>query len=88
MEELIFDFLKNNEFFPFSILYFTIKDIELLKISFYRKADLNKLEELLDYHYSSDRSGLIEFERTNTVLIKGSIFSKLINLVSKWKSNE
>ena len=88
MEELIFDFLKDNGLFPFSVLYFTIKNVELLKISFYGEPDLDKLEELLDYHYSSDKSGLIEFERTHTVLIKGSILSRLINLVSKWKSNE
>lgn len=86
MEELIFDYLKNTGLNPFSVLQFNLGDIELMKISFYISSDIDKLEDLLDYHYSSDRSGLVIFESTQTVLIKGSILNKLIKKISEWKS--
>ena len=86
MEELILDYLRNEGLNPFSVLHFELEGIELIKVSFYIESDLDRLENLLDYHYSSDKSGLIIFNSTHTVLIKGFILDKLIKKVFGWKS--
>ena len=76
MEELILDYLKNEGLNPFSVLHFELEGIELIKVSFYIESDLDRLENLLDYRYSSDKSGLI----------KGFILDKFIKKVFGWKS--
>lgn len=86
MESLTFDYLKDHGFNPFSILFFRIGDVDIMKLSFYDFQDLDKLKEILDYKYSSDKLGYIEIEKHNTVLLKGLLLSILIREVKKWNS--
>lgn len=88
MEELIFDYLKSIGLNPFSVLLFNLGDVEMAKISFYIRKDLDKMEDILDYHYSSDRSGLIIFEKTQTILLRRTILNNLIKKVLEWKEND
>ena len=86
METLILDFLKSHGLNPFSVLYFTLNSVKLIKISFYINSDIEKFEELMDYRFSSDKSSLMEFNHDNTILIKGIFLSKLLKMIEEeWK---
>ena len=88
MEALVLDYLRSLGLNPFSALYFRVGDTDILKLSFYGFHDLDRLKDVLDYKYSSDRSGYTEFEKHNTVLLKGLLLSKLIRGIEKWSNKD
>lgn len=88
LERLFMQFLLSKNLHPFSVLYFIIKKETFIKISFYSEEEIDELEELLDYKYFSDRSGLVEIRDSRTVLLRGMILNKFINLAEKWDSKQ
>jgi hypothetical protein len=86
MESLTLSYLKNRGFNPFSVLYFSVGGTDLIKLSFFDSKDLDQLRELLDYKYSSDKSGYIEIKEHNTVLLKGLLLKKLTEEVKEWSN--
>ena len=63
-----------------------IKRESFLKISFYIEDEIDELKELLDFKYFSDKSGWTEIRETNTILLRGMILSKFINLAEQWEN--
>ena len=88
MEALVLDYLRSLGLNPFSALYFRVGDTDILKLSFYEFHDLDRLKDILDYKYSSDRSGYTEFEKNNTVLLKGLLLLKLIKGIEEWSNKD
>ena len=73
--------LVEREIFPYSVIfsYLEGKSRGVLSITTFFPHQLQAILDLLDYKYECDKSGYFIFEDTNTLLLSGSAFSKLLD---------
>lgn len=74
------------ELYPYDIIYIDQQQgsLSLLKITVWIKEDLNTIKDIIDFPSLCDKTGFLEFQDTNTVIIRGYAllnFLRALNLM-------
>ncbi len=71
VQRAIEDALCELGLYPDDVVYVNTGDLKFLKISFIMKQELPEFLDYLDYKDLADKSGIIVYEQTLTVILRG-----------------
>lgn len=89
IQKKVENYLDSNGISPYSVIFVSSRSnsIPILKLTFWLKSEINEFKKIIDYKSLCDKSGYMEFQNNNTIILSGIVLAVLFKIVEDYGEN-